>query len=257
MPSFEELVSLADEAVFIFTAGIVRANATTVATLPAKNTTVVVSVDDVLKAPVGLRGFSGQEVTVHLREPLREGKYVFFADPLAVGNGIAVRERAHIGADERGRAAEALERGYVMLIERHAQAAFLVALGTVGQVRPLLPPAERRARVPWSTAPFEIERVLKGRKNTRRMTLVGPVPASKRLPRAPALREGLHGILFLQRPPEDAVELIRDEERQALAFIAEPADIQPPERLETIARILGGAARIGGSHAEDRQHDSE
>src|SRR3954463_3823653 len=134
MPSYEELVSLVDEAVFIFTASIVRVSASTVATLPVNEATVVVSVEEVIHAPAGLRGFSGQEVTVQLREPLREGKYVFFADPLAVGNGIAVKERAHVDANEHGRTAEALERGYANLI----QAAFLVALGTEGEVRPLL-----------------------------------------------------------------------------------------------------------------------
>jgi hypothetical protein len=240
MPSPEDLVQLADTSAFIFTGSIARAGASTVAVLPVDETTVVVSVEDVIKSPLGLRGFAGREVTVQLLRPLAEGQYVFFADPLAIGNGIAVKERAHLHARERGEAAEAVERGYARLIQRRAEGAFLVALGTVGQVRPLLPPEERRGRVPWSLAPFEIERVVKGRR-ARHITLLGPVPASKRLPRAPALRAGLHAILFLHRPPEDALELIDEEERQRTGFLAEPPDIQPPERLSTIIQILGEA----------------
>jgi hypothetical protein len=245
MPSLEELVPLADASAFIFTGSIARAGASTVPVIPADAATAVVSVEEVIKIPLGLRGFAGREVTVGLLHPLEEGRYVFFADPMSVGNGIALRERAHFDASERGRAAEAVERGYARLIERRAEAAFLVALGTEGAVRPLLTPAERYRRVPWAVAPFEIERVLKGEREfkgkgkARRITLVGPFPASKRLPRTPGLRAGRRAILFLQRPPEDAIDLIPEEERQGAAFIADTSDIQPPERLETILHILG------------------
>jgi hypothetical protein len=240
MPSFEELVPLADESAFIFTGSIARAGASTVPSLPVNDATVVVSVEDVIKTPPGLRGLAGSEVTVQLHRPLEEGRYVFFADPLSVGSGIAVRERAHLDAAERAGAEEALERAYAATIVRRAEAAFLVALGTIGEVRHLLTPVERYKRVSWAVAPFEIERVLKGRKG-RRVTLVGPNPGSKRLPRTPALRAGLRAILFLQRPPEEAVELIPEDQRQGAAFIADTLDIQPPERIETIARIVGGA----------------
>jgi len=248
MASLEELVPLADASAFIFTGSIARVGASTLPAVPADAETAVVSVEEVIKIPLGLRAFAGREVTVQLLRPLEEGRYVFFADPMSVGNGIAVRERAHFDATERARAAEAVERGYAELIERRAREAFLVALGTIGAVRPLLTPAERRGRVPWGLAPFEIERVLKGEREfkgrkARRVTLVGPIGASKRLPRTPALRAGLHAILFLQRPPDDALALMPEDERQAAAFIADTSDIQPPERLETIMHILGRAER--------------
>jgi len=182
MPSFDELVPSAEGSAFIFTGSIRRAGASTVPVLPADANTVVVSVEDVIKVPVGLRNFAGREVTVQLRQPLTEGHYVFFADPLAIGERIAVKERAHLDGNERGEAQAAVERGYAELMSRHAEEAFLVAPGTVGEVRPLLTPAERRMRVPWALARFEIERVLKGRGRQRHVTLVGPMHASKRLP---------------------------------------------------------------------------
>ncbi|WP_233860288.1 hypothetical protein [Paraburkholderia sp. HD33-4] len=239
MPSIDDLIPVADTSAFIFTGSVARSAASTVPTLSVDAATIVVSVEDVVKGPPGLRALRGQEVTVQLLQPLAEGRYVFLADFLAVGEGIAVRERTHLEAAAEKQVRAAVERGYARLIERRVEAAFLVALGTVGAVRPLLPPAQRRGRVPWATAPFNIERVLKGRGKPRHMTLIGPGTASKRLPRAPALRAELHAILILQHPPADALELLPEEEREKAAFIAEPPDIQPHERLEAILKIVG------------------
>jgi hypothetical protein len=237
MPSSDDLVPVADASAFIFTGSIVRAGASTVPVLPVDAATVVVSVEDVIKAPPGLR-FVGREVTVQLRHPLAPGHYVFFADPLAVGGGIAVKEREHLDAAARAQAEAAVERGYAALIVRRAEAAFLVALGTIGEVRPLLTPVEAYGRVQWASAPFQIERVLKGGRKLRHLTLVGPSLIAKRLPRTPVLRAGVRAILFLQHPPQDAIELVPEDERQTAAFIAETSDIQPSDRLASIERIL-------------------
>jgi hypothetical protein len=238
MPSFDDLAPIADSSAFIFTGTIARAGASTVPVLPVDATTVVVSIDDVIKVPVGLHIAAGGEVTVQLRHPLAAGHYVFFADPLAVGNGIAVKERVHLDGRRRGEAVEAVERGYAARMTVRLEDSFLVALGTVGQVRPLLSPAERRGRVPWAVARFEIERPLKGKGKPHHVMLVGPLHASKLLPRAPALRAGLHAILILQRPPRDAIKELPDEGRQTAAFIADTSDIQPPDRLATLAQII-------------------
>jgi len=240
MSSFGDLVPVADASAFIFIGPIARAGASTVPGIPVDASTAVVLVEEVIKAPPGLRGFAGREVTVRLLHPLTEGRFLFFADPLAVGGGIAVTERKHLEAtaDARKEAAAALERGYAAQITRHVEPAFLVALGTVGAVRPLLPPADRRGRVPWASASFDIQRVLKGKGKPRHVTLVGPVPASKRLPRAPALRAGLHAILVLHHPPTEALDLLPDDERRIAAFIADTSDILPPDRLDTVLKTL-------------------
>jgi hypothetical protein len=242
MPSVDDLAPIADASAFIFTGSIIRAGAPNEPVLPADATTVVVTVEHVIKAPVGLRGLAGREVTVELRHPLAAGHYVFFADPLAVGASIAVKERTHLDAREREAAVAAVERGYAARMAPRLEAAFLVALGTEGEVRALVPPGERRARVPWAMARFEIERVLKGRK-PRKVTLVGPLHASKLLPRAPALRAGRHAILILRKPPKDALERLPDDERQGAAFIADPYDVQPPDRLAALERIIRGSDR--------------
>src|SRR3954454_8147114 len=105
MPSIEELASIADSAAFIFTGAVLRPAATLAHTEYAA---MVVAVRDIIKLPSGMRGFAGSEVTVHLRHPLSEGHYVFFADPMSVGSSIIVRERAHLDATERSQAEAAV-----------------------------------------------------------------------------------------------------------------------------------------------------
>jgi hypothetical protein len=245
MPSPDDLVSFADASAFIFSGSIVRASASTVATVPVTAATVVVLVEEVIKALPGLRGFLGSEVTVQLRHPLEKGNYVFFARPIAVGTGIAVSEIAHLEgtAESRREAVAAIRSGYAAIITRRAEAAVLVALGTIGPITPLLPPVERQLRGPWATAPFETERVIKGGKRNRRVTLIGPNPPWKRLPRTPGLRAGSRAIFFLHHPPGEAIKILVEEERQSALFIADTSDVQPPDRLETILQILRGAEK--------------
>lgn len=229
-----QLVPLADSSVFIFVGSIGEG--------PTRNGEAAgrypVSVDQVIKAPLGLRGSLKGTVTVQMAKPAAPGRYVFFADPVSVGTHIAVKERAHLEASMLEQVVAAVTDGYVQRLEPRLKAAFFVALGVVGEVRHLTKPAERRGRVPWAQASFDIERVLKGRK-TKHMTLVGPNPASKRLPRAPALRAGTRAIFILQHPPQEALELLGEDSRQSVGFAADTFDIQPPERLDLIERTLG------------------
>lgn len=240
MPSIEELAPIADASAFIFTGAILRPAAGAEHT---RHAAAVVAVRDVIKLPPGMSGLAGREVTVHLRHPLSEGHYVFFADPVSLGSTITLRERAHLEATERKEAAAALERGYAARMTPRLAAADLVVLGSTGPVTPVLPPAERRGGVPWALSRLDIERVLKGTRGRRHVTLIGPSPASKHLPRAPALRAGIHAVFLLQHPPEEALRHVPEGERQTAGFVAETSDIQPPDRAETIAQLLGSAGR--------------
>lgn len=234
MQSPAQLIPLADSSVFIFVGSIGPG--------PTRNEVSAgrypVSVDQVIKAPLGLPGSLKGTVTVQMSQLAPPGRYVFFADPVSVGTDIVLKERARLEATMLEQVVAAVTEGYVEHLKPRLEAAFLVALGVVGEVRHLTKPAERRGRVPWAYAPFEIERVLKGRK-TKHIALVGPNPASKRLPRAPALRAGTRAIFILQHPPQEALDLLREESRQSVGFAADTSDIQPPERLDLVERILG------------------
>jgi hypothetical protein len=236
----DDFASVADSSAFIFGANIVGpAHGAT----RTEDRTVTAVVIDVLKAPAGMGGLVGREMTVHLREPLTEGHYVLFADPVSIGSRITVRETAHLSETQRDDAVAAMDRGYAERLGPRLAAARLVALGTIREVTPLLSPSERAGRVSWALARFDTERILKGPKSRRRVILIGPSPASKRLPRTPALSPGVHAVLLLQRPPEEAMEHVPDRERQAAGFIADTSDIQPADRAEDLDRILRAAER--------------
>jgi hypothetical protein len=71
------------------------------------------------------------------------------------------------------------------------------------------------------------------------VTLVGPRVPTRRLPRTPTLRSGRRAVMMLQPPPPEAVELVAARNRRAALFVADTDDIQPPEELEEIERIIG------------------
>jgi len=233
----EDLNSLADESPFIL-GGEAQAG--------HSSNTVVVLADNVIRVPAGWTGLTGKRVTVRLTEPVKPGRYIFFADPSSVGDELVVQERAHLEAGSRTtdeRVAAAVREGYQRLIVRRAEAATLVALGTLGDVRSLIEGKGRPRGVPWAEAPLEVERTLKGPEKVNRATVVGPRYATRRLPRRPALHPHLHAIFFLTSPPKEATELLAHAHRESAFFLDSAADIQPPDRLALIEQALRGGKR--------------
>jgi len=68
---------------------------------------------------------------------------------------------------------------------------------------------------------------------------VGPSYASRHLPSAPPLRPELHALFFLTAPPREGIDRLTGSERNAAFHIATSRDIQPPDRLAAIERLLG------------------
>jgi hypothetical protein len=230
-------------AAFIFTGTIERTGAATMTPLPIDERTAIVSVDDVVQAPPGMRSFAGRQVTVGLLAPLAAGRYVFFADLWAVGKGIAVRERAHADASAqtaRVPIAAALEDVTVKALTARAQEATLIAVGTLGEVRQLTSLQPRPKGVPWALATLTVEQVVKGPAGTRAVPVVGPRYASKFLVTAPPLRLGVRAIFLLRQPPPDALAVVPAPDRASARFVAASADIQPVERLASLVSIVTG-----------------
>jgi hypothetical protein len=244
MTSITDLDALADASPFVFIGSIARSGASTILTVQADSSTVVVIIEEALRVPAGFANLEGREITVRLLAPLATGLYAFFADPLAVGEGIAVQERAHLDASTdsaRAEVGEAITRGYAARIRPRISAATVVALGTVGQVRALTAVTQQDDdSIAWATAPLQIEQLLKGDPRSDRVTLVGPRVPTRRLPRTPTLRADRHAVMMLQPPPSEAIELVPTRNRRAALFVADTDDIQPPDRLEQIERIISG-----------------
>jgi hypothetical protein len=236
------LDTLADASPYIFIGSIKRTRASNFSTLPVDSATVVVQVEEMVRTPLGHTAIPSEELTVQLKGPLGDGRYVFFADPWASGDNIAVRERAHLAAEDpnvREQIMAAMERGYAMRIAPRLQAAKLVTLATVGEPRLLPDAGERKKTVDWVVAPLELEEVIKADPPIVAAFLLGPRFGSKRLPRAPAVQPGRRAVLFLQSPPVEALEAFPDVPPDQAVFIADTSDIQPPDRLVVIAQLVG------------------
>jgi hypothetical protein len=108
MASIDELASIANSSAFIFSAKILGPAS---AAAHTDDRTVAVLVGDVIKAPAGMGGLAGRDVTMHLRDPLSEETFVLVADPVSVDGTIPVRETADLDAERRGEAEAAMERG--------------------------------------------------------------------------------------------------------------------------------------------------
>lgn len=241
MKAEKDVDLLAGEAPFIFGGEIRREAATTKEERDEGAETASVTVDEVIRAPAGLTGLSGSVVTVRLLRPLSPGRYIFFAEPWVVGKGLTVQERGHVESSSRSleRVNEAVQDSYMQLLRNRFEEATLVALGTLGEVRNLVEGAGRPRGVPWAVAPLEIERVLKGPERQHRAMVVGPRYASRHLPIAPPLHPGLRAIFFLTAPPREGIDLLSASERNAAFHIATSRDIQSPDGLAAIERLLG------------------
>jgi hypothetical protein len=92
---------LADEASFIFEGTLRRTGAVTSSALQPAADMAVVHISRILKGPPALASFSGQEITVQLRQPSpseQSRSFTFFTTGLHFGDGLAVREVGRIDA---------------------------------------------------------------------------------------------------------------------------------------------------------------
>jgi hypothetical protein len=244
VPVDANLDSLAASSPFIFIGSIVRTAASSPSMPPAEPSSVVVGVEDIIQLPAGLTGLTGGEVTVRLQQPLAPGRYVFFAVPWAVGRSFVVEELGHLDATSplvREQVVAALEGAYENRLTQRIGAATLVALGRVGAVHGLGSGGGGREDVmEWAVAPLEIERTLWGDQQRHQVLLIGPRVASRHIPSAPALQAGVQAIFILRPPPREAADALPEADRERALFIAEPSDIQPPERLLTVDQIARG-----------------
>src|SRR5438270_1604221 len=178
----DAIATIADAAAFVFVGSLERPGASAMETLDAHENTAVVVVEEAIRTPPGFAGLEGRELTIRLLTPLARGRYVFFADLLAVGTGIAVEEVAHLDATEesaRNVIGDALARGYAARVGPRIRAAAVVALGTVGKLRDAGgEPGQDDERVAWVKAPLKIEELVLGEVGAHEPMLVGPRYAS-------------------------------------------------------------------------------
>jgi hypothetical protein len=240
---------------FIFSGTIAARGRTMLKVLQSRPDLIVARFDKALRVNPMLGPLEGKPITVLLSKgsSVEPGQHLlFFAESWVHGAHIAVREHAHLPADDKTETE--VIRMIASLPERHLQervaSAILIVQAVVREVTRATeirePITEHAAE--WMRAMIEAHEVLKG-------TLPGQPPGN---PQARARREAaVKAPLTLYFPqgldkawrnwpklkPEQSAVFLLHAPRPPVpstAFIApDPADVQPDSAADTIRRLLG------------------
>ncbi|HYO13098.1 MAG TPA: hypothetical protein VE685_07895 [Thermoanaerobaculia bacterium] len=233
---------LTRNAPFVFRGTVQEAGASNVTGVPASARTVVVRVDEVLKAPAELGDFTGREITVQLQEPGTDppGRVgVFFTRGWIYGETLGVVEVGRAAGDPgalRGQVLAADRRSQDQILAERVQGAALVVVGKVVETRPAetgpQPITEHDPQ--WWEAVIEVDSVLKGSKpEGNRVTVLYPESLDVMWYEAPKPRKGWDAVWLLYRGQRPGVS-------GEPYTVLKPWNILSRDTAETVRRLAGG-----------------
>jgi hypothetical protein len=270
--------TLSRQAAFVFVGKVQKLKAANVRAVEDKTRTVIVQVEEVEKAPPGMTGYAGQEITVKLApgenvKPAERAR--FYTNGWLFGETIAVESIGHAAATPRTLAAHVpgpASNSEIENIENRVATADVVVQGRVVSVR--LPQADRaatrtaatrtaatrtgEARRPitehdpeWREALVEVAGVQKGALNKKQIVVRFPGSDDVRWHKAPKFQPGQEGLFILQRAARPktggrtrAAAMAPAIVGAADAFTAlRPEDFQPLEREQEIRSLVKTAPR--------------
>lgn len=238
---------------FVFTGRLQKTGATTMSLVPPAPNTGVFTIDEILHGPPVLNGFAGREITVVFKESgtAEAGESsVIFATSWLYGESLAVVEVGRMEPGKRNNMRDEVNEAYQRLgderlLERIV-AAELVIAGKVLKTEPA--PEEILRRMPisehnpeWKEAEIELAAVLKGRHESKRVSIFFPSTTDAAWHESPKFKAGDEGIWVLQRNQQE-----RGWPRMRIPGLTalHPLDFQPLGRRahveELIERISGG-----------------
>jgi hypothetical protein len=229
---------------FIFQ-GTVKAPGRSTPTVPTEPRTAIVVVNRILEAPAALGNVTGREVTVRFRKPgqLKAGESaVFFTYVYSAGTSLGLDEVGWLSTAETKQAGALESRVRAArqeladeALSRRLASAVLVVVATSGEPRPTeqaLGPHDGEHDPLWWAAPIRIESVEKGQPGNSPAIANFPKSIDVLWERSPRLKEGQKGIFLLQPPgPQPWF-------RTPGLFLVDPLDLQGPEELERVRRLL-------------------
>jgi hypothetical protein len=252
-PSLEEPVSRSD---VVFNGTVEETGASTMAAVDATDSTAVVRVDALVRAPATFSGLEGQRVTVLLRTPgsVQQGEQAtFFVNAALFGESIAVQEVEHTSATaaaELGsRVAEAVDRLRDGDVRGRVAGADVVVTGRVAQVRSA---PEFSAAMPgtpgplsehdprWMEAIVDVESVIKGSPPPGPTVLMFPASIDVMWVNAPKFHAGQEATLLLRT---EAVPEAAAAAAPPVYTALDPGDVLPKDQTE---RVRGMVEDLGG-----------
>lgn len=217
----------------IFTGTVIHGNRSTVPTLRPDERLAVVKVERVLQSTLDLP----DEVTVKMEDAhrLEAGeRAVIFSHLWIVGEGIAVREEAHLDTGQAEAVAVEIALLPLKLLSERIASALLIVAGDVVDIVPSEPTPFDRRPGEWAVAEVEVAAVLKG-KPRKTVHVHFPTDRHPVRTRAPHFRRGQRGIFLLHHPSRISGEggLERED------FVAlDPLDFQPEQQWHTVRELI-------------------
>jgi hypothetical protein len=252
-PSSEDL---ADQADFIFNGTVEQAGGSTERTIQPTESTAIVRVDEVVKAPVTFAGLEGQLITVLLRtpgSPQQAERVTFSVNGVMFGDSIVVQEVDHSPTRAvsriKARIAELGDRRRDSEISTRIASADVIVEARVAQVRAAVEVAEAEPGLPgplsehypeWMEATLDIRSVLKGHQPQDPTLVLFPASIDVMWVKAPKFHAGQEGIWMLhsEHVPRAATRVY-----PSVYTALDADDFQPGEQGD---RIRGMVENLGG-----------
>jgi hypothetical protein len=272
MPKKANTASLRKEASFVFKGTVLKLKATTTTDIPKSDRTVVVRVDETIRAPEPLAHYNGQNITVQLagRKKVTKGQQlVFYTNGLLYGESLAV-ESVDQGVPETVHAAVAAVAPDPVrnMVERdilnRAATADAVISGRVTSVRvPAdvvaahgavlaggLPTQRISEHDPdWRIAEVQVDQVHRGTHESKTAEIRFPSSDDVMWHYAPKLRTGQDGLFILHKAErERAAARAAPTEDSGEYVCLNSADFQPWEKLGDLGDTV---AKLSAETAED------
>jgi len=191
----------------IFRGTVQKTNAANLDAVKADAGTVVVKVDEVLKAPSSLGDLTGRAITVKLLKAggaLPGEQAVFFTNGWLYGSNLAVVEVGRLHGDAallRGQVAAAWQKADEAALKGRLDGAELVVAGKVVEIHPAAVAGEGVSEhdPQWWEAVVQVDSVLKGKPASQRVAFLYPTSEDVHWYEAPRPAVGWDGIWLLYR----------------------------------------------------------
>jgi hypothetical protein len=257
--ALDEPVSRSD---VVFNGTVEQTGATTMAAVDASDSTAVVRVDELVRAPSAFEGLVGQRITVLLRSPgsVRPGELAtFFVNAAVFGESVAVQEVDHTtataAAELAPRVNDVMDRLRDNEVRDRIASADVVLTGRVAQVRtPADPAMLAGAGMPgplsehdprWMEAILDVDAVLKGAMPEAPTVVVFPASIDVMWVDAPKFHAGQEAtwLLHTDQVPAAQVPGTVAASFPSVFTALEPGDVLPKEQTE---RLRGLIQDLGG-----------
>jgi hypothetical protein len=225
----------------VFTGTVVESAASNVPAVEPRDDLVLVRVERGLRVDPALGDVTGRVVTLETQSPgeLQPGATaVFFTDSWIQGDELAVRENAHLPAEQADEVAAAVARLPDLHLADRLAAATAVVHAEVTSTRnvPGLPLERRAPR--WAEADLSILETLKG--DAAGARLLFPTTDSHHWYLAPSFTAGQRGVFLLHADDPQVGHWLDAIQDGAIVTALDPADAQPESALEHVRSLLAG-----------------